>query len=258
VGALRPDATRNEQVLKVKDELQWNDFLKTLQTGRLRAQLLDGSLLSMGSSSQMRVSQHDAASQQTELELSYGRLRNRVVKLTKPGAKYEVKTPHAVIGVIGTDFYVYVDELRTVVIVYSGRVRVKQRTKSEQDPNVLVAVDPGREVGAGQMLEVRGPGATPPAPGTVPPAPPTPGAAPAPPPPRAPLLPPLPAPESVPPGVQEDSIEQTAVDERVERPPWSPKKKILVIGGITAAILTPILIVVTSDDQSCASCQSGP
>ncbi|MGH9530835.1 MAG: FecR family protein, partial [Terriglobales bacterium] len=113
VGALRPEATRNEQVLKVKDEVQWNDFLKTLPTGRLRAQLLDGSQLSMGSNSQMRVLQHDATSQQTELELSYGRLRSRVVKLTKPGAKYEVKTPHAVIGVIGTDFYVFVDELRT-------------------------------------------------------------------------------------------------------------------------------------------------
>ncbi|MGH9556447.1 MAG: FecR family protein [Terriglobales bacterium] len=232
VGALRPEATRNEQVLKVKDEVQWNDFLKTLQTGRLRAQLLDGSLLSMGSNSQMRVLQHDAASQQTELELSYGRLRNRVVKLTKPGAKYEVKTPHAVIGVIGTDFYVFVDEFRTVVIVYSGKVVVKQRRKDDRDPKMLVVVEPGHELGAGQMLEVRAPGTTAP--------------------------PPLAEPESTPPGVQEDSIEQTAIDERKERPPWSPKKKILVIGGITAAILTPLIIVITSDDQGCSLCSSGP
>ncbi len=232
VGALRPDATRNQQALKVKDELQWNDSLRTLQTGRLRAQLLDGSLLSMGSNSQMRVLQHDAASQQTELELSFGRLRNRVVKLTKPGAKYEVKTPHAVIGVIGTDFYVFVDELRTVVMVYSGKVVVKQRKRDERDPNSLVVVGPGREVSAGQMLEVRAPGTTAP--------------------------PPLSEPDSTPPGVQEDSIAQTATEERGERPPWSPKKKILILGGITAAILTPIIIVITQDDQSCASCSSGP
>jgi hypothetical protein len=76
VGALRPEATRNEQVLNVKDEVQWNDLLRTLQTGRLRARLLDGSLLSMGSNSHLRVLQHDATSQQTELELSYGRLRS--------------------------------------------------------------------------------------------------------------------------------------------------------------------------------------
>lgn len=232
VGALRPEATRNEQALKVKDEVQWNDALKTLQTGRLRAQLLDGSLLSMGSNSQMRVLQHDAASQQTELELSFGRLRNRVVKLTKPGAKYEVKTPHAVIGVIGTDFYVFVDELRTVVMVYSGKVVVKQLRKSDQDPNLLVTVGPGRELGAGQMLEVRAPGTTAPAP--------------------------LSEPESTPPGVQEDSIAQTTVEERPERIPWSPRKKILILGGITAAILTPIIIVITRDDESCSSCSSGP
>ncbi len=232
VGALRPDATRNEQVLKVKDELQWNDFLKTLQAGRLRAQLLDGSLLSMGSSSQMRVLQHDAASQQTELELSFGRLRNRVVKLTKPGAKYEVKTPHAVIGVIGTDFYIFVDELRTLVIVYTGKVSVKQRRKSDQDPNLLVVVEPGREVGAGQMLEVRAPG-TPPTP--------------------------LGQPESTPSGVQDDSIAQTTIEEREDRPPWTPKKKVLVVGGIAAAVLTAVIVAVTRGDEgSPSSSSSGP
>ena len=65
-------------------------------------------------------------------------------------------------------------------------------------------------------------------------------------------------PESTPPGVQDDSIAQTTVEERGERPPWSPKKKILVLGGITAAILTPIIIVVTRDDQGCSLCSSGP
>jgi hypothetical protein len=282
VGALRPEATRNEQVLNVKDEVQWNDLLRTLQTGRLRARLLDGSLLSMGSNSHLRVLQHDATSQQTELELSYGRLRSRVVKLTKPGAKYELKTPHAVIGVIGTDFYVNVDDLRTQVIVYSGRVLVKRVGQEDTQP--------GRELVAGQMLEIRGPGippsapkppgATPPEPTPGAPPPATPGAAPpaatpvpgTPPAPAAPGavpgaapalgspgLPPLPVPQPTPPGVQEDSIEQTAVDEGGGRPPWNPtKKKILIIGGIIAAII-PVIIVLASDDPPvCVSCSSGP
>ena len=101
IGALRPAATRNEAEVHVKDDLHWNDLLKTDAGGRLRANLADGSLLSLGSSSQMRVVQHDAASQQTSLELTYGRLRSRVVKLAQPGAKFEVRTPHAVCGVIG-------------------------------------------------------------------------------------------------------------------------------------------------------------
>ncbi len=147
VGALRPDATRNTQNLKVNDALAWNDLLKTLAAGRLRANLTDGSLLSMGSNSEMRVLQHDAASQQTEIDLAFGRLRNRVVQLTKPGAKYEVKTPHAVIGVIGTDFYVFVDADRTLVICYTGKVRVTPRDQSSH------------EVQAGQMIEIRSGGA---------------------------------------------------------------------------------------------------
>src|SRR5512135_1844593 len=122
IGALRPAATRNDAEAHVKDDLHWNDLLKTDVAGRLRANLADGSLLSLGSSSQLRVVQHDAAAQQTSLEVNYGRLRSRVVKLTQPGAKFEVRTPHAVCGVIGTDFYIFVDAVRTVVIVYSGRV----------------------------------------------------------------------------------------------------------------------------------------
>ncbi len=155
VGALRPDATRNTQNLKVNDAVSWNDLLKTMATGRLRANLTDGSLLSMGSNSEMRVTRHDATSQQTEIDLTFGRLRNRVVQLTKPGAKYEVKTPHAVIGVIGTDFYVFVDADRTLVICYTGKIRV---TPNNQD---------SREVQGGQMIEIRsggavqGPGPTP-------------------------------------------------------------------------------------------------
>jgi hypothetical protein len=155
VSAMRPDATRNTQNLKVKDGLTWNDLLKTMATGRVRADLTDGSLLSMGSSTEMRVTRHDATSQQTEIDLTFGRLRNRVVQLTKPGAKYEVKTPHAVIGVIGTDFYVFVDADRTLVICYTGKVSVTPNNQNS------------REVPAGQMIEIRsggsvsGPDATP-------------------------------------------------------------------------------------------------
>jgi hypothetical protein len=50
----------------------------------------------------MRIVQHDAASQQTEVELTLGHLRGEVVQLTKGGAKFETRTPTAVIGVVGT------------------------------------------------------------------------------------------------------------------------------------------------------------
>jgi hypothetical protein len=124
ITALIPAATRNSQPAQARDTIDWNDLLQTTQTGRLRAGLNDGSILSLGSNAQLRVVEHDAASQQTSLELDYGKLRNRVVKITQPNGKYEVKTPNAVIGVIGTDFYVAYENGRTTVICYAGQVSV--------------------------------------------------------------------------------------------------------------------------------------
>lgn len=124
VKALIPAASRNAQPVKVKDSLQWNDLLKTDAQGRLRAGLSDGSILSLGSNSELKVVQSDAQSQQTSIDVTYGKLRNQVVKITKPDGKYEVKTPNAVIGVVGTDFYVGYENNQTTVICYVGKVAV--------------------------------------------------------------------------------------------------------------------------------------
>ncbi len=120
VKALIPGALRNAQPVKAKDGLEWNDLLKTDAQGRLRAGLTAGSILSLGSNSELQVVQHDAVSQQTSLVVNYGKLRNQVVKITKPDGKYEVKTPNAVIGVTGTDFYVSYENNLTTVICYVG------------------------------------------------------------------------------------------------------------------------------------------
>ena len=124
VTALDPAATRNAGVLNNRDQVQWNDLLQTNQNGRLRVGLRDGSILSLGSNSQMRVVQHEPMAQQTTLELLFGRLRSEVVKLTQPNSKFEVHTPTAVAGVIGTDFLLIVTADRTTVIVFSGAVQV--------------------------------------------------------------------------------------------------------------------------------------
>jgi hypothetical protein len=124
VKALIPSATRNAQPTKANDVVLWNDLLKTGEQGRLRATLTAGSILSLGSNSELQVVQHDAVSQQTVLAINYGKLRNQVAKVTKPDGKYEVKTPNAVIGVTGTDFYVEYANNETTVICYSGTVQV--------------------------------------------------------------------------------------------------------------------------------------
>ncbi len=150
VTALDQAATRNGAGLNVRDQVQWNDQLQTNNSGRLRLNLLDGSILSLGSNSQMRVVQHNAAAQQTTLELLFGRLRSQVVKLTQPNSKFEVRTPTSVAGVIGTDFLLIATAERTTLIVFSGVVQITPLNGAGGAPNQSQSVN----VNAGQQVEV--------------------------------------------------------------------------------------------------------
>jgi len=164
VKALIPAAWRNSQPVKVKDSIEWNDLLQTGDQGRLRAGLTDGSILSLGSKGALRVLQHNAASQQTSIEMNYGQLRSQVVKITQPGGKYEVRTPNAVIGVIGTDFYVGYENDLTTVVCYVGKVSVtplgssKVLRKSEQanSEQARITLSPGQLVVIGMKAPAEG------------------------------------------------------------------------------------------------------
>ncbi len=147
VSALDPSATRNGAPTKVREDVFWNDQLQTNAAGRMRVNLRDGSILSLGSNSQMHVVQHDAAAQQTTLEMLFGRLRSQVVKLTQPNSKFEVRTPTAVAGVIGTDFVLVVTADKTTVIVYSGIVSVTPLASAAAgNASQTVRVNPGQQV----------------------------------------------------------------------------------------------------------------
>lgn len=156
VKALIPAASRNDAPVKVKDNLEWNDLLKTDAQGRLRAGLADGSILSLGSNSELRVLQSDAASQQTSIDVNYGKLRNQVVKITKPNGKYEVQTPNAVIGVVGTDFYVAYSNNQTTVICYVGKVAVTPAAGAKvlQSTNTAAGSTNAVRLSAGQMVVI--------------------------------------------------------------------------------------------------------
>jgi hypothetical protein len=154
IDALIPAASVNSQTAQVKEPLQWNDLLATAPNGRVRAGLADGSLLSLGSNSELRIVQHDAASQQTSLEMDYGKVRSQVVKITKPGGKFQMRTPNAVIGVIGTDFYVGYENDRTTVICYQGRVSVTPLGNAQVAQNAGQTTTNSISVGAGQMVVV--------------------------------------------------------------------------------------------------------
>jgi ferric-dicitrate binding protein FerR (iron transport regulator) len=154
IQALIPAATRNAQPTKAQDEIDWNDLLKTAHSGRVRAGLTDGSILSVGSDSELRVLQHDATSQQTSLELDYGKVRNQVTSITKAGGKYELKTPNAVIGVIGTDFIALYKSNKTTVMCIKGRVRVTPLGKIARNTGSQSSADNSVTLTDGQMVVI--------------------------------------------------------------------------------------------------------
>jgi hypothetical protein len=133
----------------LQSAVYWNDLLRSGRLGRARVALNDGSLLSLGSDSSLRVLQHDAAAQQTVLDLAAGRMRGQVMKLTRPGAKFEIRTPSAVAGLVGTDFYLYVTPDFTELIVLDGVVSLTN-----------IATGQAVNVSAGMKLVMRKSGQT--------------------------------------------------------------------------------------------------
>ncbi len=108
----------------VKTVVNWLDLVNTQVNARARIALDDGSVLNVGSDSSIKVLRHDAGAQQTELELTYGKLRTQAQKIAKPDGKFEVRTPAGVAGVVGTDFFVAYANDTMNVIVFEGLVKV--------------------------------------------------------------------------------------------------------------------------------------
>jgi hypothetical protein len=113
----------------------WGDVINTGHMSRARVALDDGSILSVGSDSNMTVAKHDSGSQQTDLDLNFGRVRAKAVQLAKPNAHFEIRTPAGVAGVVGTDFMIDYSDGTTHVVVFQGKVRlcayVSEKKKDE-------------------------------------------------------------------------------------------------------------------------------
>ena len=106
-----------------KTIVDWLDVVNTQTSARARVALDDGSVLNIGSDSSVNILKHDAGAQQTDLELSLGKVRSQAQKITQPNGKFEVHTPAGVAGVVGTDFYTSYENNMMTVIVFEGFVR---------------------------------------------------------------------------------------------------------------------------------------
>jgi hypothetical protein len=125
-------------IAAVKTIVDWQDLVSTQANGRARIGLDDGSVLNLGSDSSLRIVQHNAGAQQTDLEIGLGKMRSQAQKITQPNGKFEVHTPAGVAGVVGTDFYTSYENNMMTVIVFEGFVRVCNLA------GVCVVVKPGQ------------------------------------------------------------------------------------------------------------------
>jgi len=136
VSALLPVAhiergTAARAEARLKDPVLWRDWFETQPQGRARLLLLDGSSINVGSGARVQVLEHDQATERTELELKFGQVRAQVKARTRPDGRFTVRTDTAVVGVIGTHFYVSVAS-PTTVINFEGKVGVRNA-----DPSVV-------------------------------------------------------------------------------------------------------------------------
>jgi hypothetical protein len=119
---VRIDRSSQQFIASVSDPVMWNDDFLSDRTGRAHIALNDGSQLNLGSDTTLRVLQHDAQAQQTSLDLIVGRMRGVVTKVTKPGGKFEIRTPVGVAGLVGTDFSLLVENDYVELMVFEGAV----------------------------------------------------------------------------------------------------------------------------------------
>ncbi|MCX6618605.1 MAG: FecR domain-containing protein, partial [Acidobacteria bacterium] len=130
-----------------KMPIYWEDKLVTGDGGRMRAQLEDGSILSLGQKSELLVREHNARTQQSSLQLSYGQVRAQVVKLSRPDSKFEIRTNTAICGVLGTDEYIEATTpFSTLVVNMSDPNSRSQVEVRNSDPRVtgMVVLNPGQ------------------------------------------------------------------------------------------------------------------
>ena len=137
-GVLLPQGQEGQEIpLKLDQEINWNDVIRTLRVGRAQLLLLDGTTLNFGCCSSTRIVKHDPQAQQTTIELSVGTVQADVKEITTPGGKFQLNTKHAVIGVIDTSFVVETDDMKTRVCGVSGTTEVKSTNPNNPKTVIL-------------------------------------------------------------------------------------------------------------------------
>lgn len=109
--------------------LETGDRLATDANGRVRLQLIDGSVINLGSLATFDIvdvkSSGPGTDREVGLELLTGALRAFAAPAT-PNSRFEIRTPRAITAVRGTEWGVIAMPAQSDVLVMSGRVGVRK------------------------------------------------------------------------------------------------------------------------------------
>jgi hypothetical protein len=109
--------------------LEPGDKLTTDAGSRVRLQLIDGSVINLGSASELSiedvVSQGPGTERQIGLDLWIGALRAFAAPATSD-SRFEIRTPKAVTAVRGTEWGILASVVQSDVLVLTGRVGVRK------------------------------------------------------------------------------------------------------------------------------------
>ncbi|MDW8095123.1 MAG: FecR family protein, partial [Caldimicrobium sp.] len=134
--------------LKLNDLIYEKDVLRTKSGAKLEITFTDGSVLRVAQRSRVDISEYllDEANRAV-LEVKRGTVQAQVnpelskkIEQDPKKHKFEIKTPVAVAGVRGTDFFVFHERVATGVLVKTGQVY----TYNPQIPDKVVIVQPGQ------------------------------------------------------------------------------------------------------------------
>jgi hypothetical protein len=154
----------------------WGDVINTGHLARARIALDDGSILNVGSDTNLAIAKHDASQQQTDLDLNYGRVRAKATKLVKPDAHFQIRTSVGVAGVVGTEMAVIFEPNGVMqVICIEGACKVcdvavpphcvlmkggqQSSVRSNEQPSQPVQVTPVNTLEAQTSTSISGAGA---------------------------------------------------------------------------------------------------
>lgn len=113
--------------LQVGDSVYGEDVIRTKSGSRLVLTMVDGSRLTMAENTRLELKRYKTAGQPSGLlKITRGRLRAFVSKVfSERSESFQVRSPTAIAGVMGTDFAVIVEAMFTRVVVFEGLVSVR-------------------------------------------------------------------------------------------------------------------------------------